>query len=225
MEIKYCLPIIKSDKEDVIKLIQENINDYEFFEVWLDYIENIDQGFLARLINLLQERLIILLRRKNLESGIMPLQKRHDIILSLTNSKTFLDLDISQKDELQYVERAGKNINLITSYHNYDETPNFKVLTNIIKLMEKYSPKVYKISTLCQNEDDAFRLMQLLLAIRGEKKKYIILGMGKFGTITRVYGTLWGNEMIFAPKNLEEQSAEGQLTKQDLEAIFKKLNT
>lgn len=47
--------------------------------------------------------------------------------------------------------------------------------------------------------------------------------MGEFGIITRIFGTIWGNEMIFAPKSIEGASAPGQLTKKQLEDIFKAL--
>ena len=47
--------------------------------------------------------------------------------------------------------------------------------------------------------------------------------MGEFGTITRIFGTLWGNEMIYAPKEKKNASAPGQLTKIQLETIFKEL--
>jgi len=48
--------------------------------------------------------------------------------------------------------------------------------------------------------------------------------MGEFGIITRVEGILLNNEMVFAPLNKNESSAPGQLTRNELESIFNKLN-
>jgi 3-dehydroquinate dehydratase I len=223
MHINYCLPIIKNNKEEIFEIIEKNISEYQYFEVWLDYIEELDETFLAKLTSLLQNKHIMLLRRNNLEPIRMDLQKRFDIISLISISETLLDLDISQKEELEHITKNELNINLILSYHNYEKTPSDDELTNIILDMEKYKPAIYKIATVCQNENDALRLLQLQSLLKEQNKKHIILGMGKFGTITRVYGTLWGNEMIFAPKTLDEQSAEGQLTKQELEKIFEVL--
>ena len=91
--------------------------------------------------------------------------------------------------------------------------------------MDKFFPDVYKIATKCTNETDALKLLLLQQNLKIQNKKHIVLGMGEFGTITRVYGTLWGNELIYAPQTKEEASAQGQLTKKELENIFKELNT
>lgn len=174
---------------------------------------------------MLQERLILLFRRKNLEPIQMDIEKRLDLILLISKSETFLDLDISQEEELEYLLDNQLHIHLILSYHNYKETPDNENIKKILDDMEPYHPMIYKITTTCNEETDAVRLLQFQKILNAEKKKHIILGMGKFGTITRVFGTLWGNEMIFAPKTKEEQSAPDQLTKDELEQIFEKLNT
>jgi 3-dehydroquinate dehydratase len=67
---------------------------------------------------------------------------------------------------------------------------------------------------------DALKLLLLQQNLAVQKKKHIVLGMGEFGTITRVYGTLWGNELIYAPIVKQEASAPGQLTKKELKDIF-----
>ena len=102
-------------------------------------------------------------------------------------------------------------------------TPEDNKLREIIDIMDEYRPTVYKIATMCTNERDALRLLQLLLELKKRNLKYILLGMGKSGVITRIFGTLWGNEMIFAPRVSIEQSAPGQLTRNQLENIFKEL--
>lgn len=224
MKINYCLPIIKKNQDEILQMIEENKSDYQYFEIWLDYLDNLDEAFLTRVSTLLQDRLIVLFRRQNLEPITMPLQRRLDTLALLSRFTSMVDLDISQKEELAYIAKIASKPQLILSYHNYQETPSYKAIDEVIKEMEPYHPRIYKIATECQNEDDAFRLMQVLRYLKKQNKKHIVLGMGKFGTITRVFGTLWGNEMIFAPKTLEEQSAEGQLTKADLEKIFAILN-
>ena len=94
-----------------------------------------------------------------------------------------------------------------------------------IKLMDVISPTVYKIATMCNNETDALKLLLLQQNLKAQNKKHIVLGMGEFGTITRVFGTLWGNKIIYAPVTKKEASAPGQLTKQELEKIFTELST
>ena len=50
MSIKYCLPIIKKTKDEVENIINNN-PDYDFYEIWLDYIEDLDNPFIESLLN------------------------------------------------------------------------------------------------------------------------------------------------------------------------------
>jgi len=222
MKIPFCLPIIKNRKTDIFKIIQENIHSYPYFEVWLDYIDDINKVFIKKLVRLLKGRMIFVLRRKNLEKTHMSLKQKTDLILFLKNSQSLLDLDIiTQKEELNFIQNRSLKINVIASYHNYKETPDNGKLKEIIDTIKLYKPQILKISTMCNCRQDALRLLQLLLELKSKNLKCVVLGMGEFGVITRIFGTLWGNEIIFAPAILTEKSAEGQLTKNQLQTIFR----
>lgn len=223
MNITYCLPIIKKSKQEVLDIIRKSA-DYQYVEVWVDYIEDLDKTFIEELLKLLKERFIAVFRRHNLEQTRMDLKKRLTLISVLDNSGSLLDLDIySQKEELNYIKNNSLRIQRIVSYHNYQETPQGGQLKEILATMEEYKPEIYKIATLCNGKHDALRLLELLLQIRGKGHKCIVSGMGEHGVITRIFGTLWGNEMVFAPKIIAEQSAEGQLAKSQCEIIFDQL--
>lgn len=222
MKVKYCLPIIKSSISEVKKEIEENKKEYQYFEIWLDYIEDVNLKFIDEIKNSLGEKAVFLFRRQNLESIKMNFKKRKEIVDLLKNSKSFLDLDMeTQPEDLQYIK--GKKIKLILSYHNYKKTPEYKMLDEIIEKMEGYAPSMYKISTFCSKKDDGIRLLSLLMQLKNRGLRAIILGMGEKGVNTRIFGSLWGNEMIFAPKTTNEASAPGQLTKSELEKILLKL--
>ena len=224
MQIKYCLPIIKNTKNEILEAIHANINDYHYFEVWVDYVNDLNNKFVEELREFLDEKLIIVFRRLNLETIHLELDKRLKIIDMLDEAQSLIDLDVlTQEDELNHIRDHKLEINTIVSYHNYQMTPEDNILKEIIDTMDEYKPAVYKIATMCTNHKDAIRLLQLLTELKERNSKYILLGMGEFGVATRIFGTLWGNEMIFAPKVLTEQSAPGQLTKDQLEIIFNEL--
>lgn len=202
-------------------MIAENKHEYAYFEIWLDYITDVDENFVQQLVTTGQERLIFLFRRQNLEPIHVNIQKRKQILCVLENTNALVDLDITtQTEELAYIQKKHLNLQTIISYHNYEETPHDALLKKIILDMECYHPTVYKFATMCQEASDAVRLLQLLLAMKKQGKKYIVLGMGEKGSITRIFGTLWGNEIIFAPKEKTESSAPGQLTHMQLKTIF-----
>lgn len=221
--MKYCLPIIKKTKNDVLAMLEE-AKDYQFVEIWVDYIEDLDTDFMLTLLQAHEEKLIIVLRRKDLEPPKLSPERQIEIIKRFVGKKSYVDLDVvAQTELLNTLLEEGVQLNLITSYHNYSLTPMTNVLTLIIEFMRKYKPHIFKIATQCNNENDALRLLEILITLKQQNLKYIVLGMGEFGTITRVFGTLWGNELVFAPLKKEEQSAPGQLTKTEMQTIVKTL--
>jgi len=220
MKINYCLPIIKHTKQEVLDTVAKYRNEYAYLEIWLDPIEDLDNPFVDKLIYMLQDKLILLFHRGKKYRATVSQENKKKILDLLDGSQSFIDLDIAEKDESSYLKRV--NVKTIISYHNYKETP--VDLAEIIKQMDIYHPTIYKIATQCKNETDAIKLLLLQQNLKAQNKKQIVLGMGKFGTITRVYGTLWGNELIYAPQTVKEKTAEGQLTKHALEDIFKNLS-
>lgn len=223
MKINYCLPIIKSKADEVIKTLADHQQDYDYFEIWLDYVKDLGLDLMENLKKKYDPQLIFLFRRKSLQKPIMDLAQKIKIMKMLDQSKSFVDLDIfAQKRELAML-KTMKKIRLIASYHNYQETPDDKKLHEVIALMKKYHPEIYKISTLCQSPSDALRLIDLLAELKEKKLSCIILGMGQTGVVTRIAGAILGNTINYAPVRIREQSAEGQLTKLQLERILKNI--
>ncbi len=221
MTINYCLPIIKHSKKEVLDFVYKYRNEYQYLEIWLDSIKDLDNAFVDTLIYMLLDKLILLFNRGNkMQKRVNP-EKKFEILDLLNESESFLDLDLSEKEELAYLKKNKLKVKKIISYHNYQETP--VDLDKIIKNMDQMKPTIYKIATMCNSETDSLKLLLLQQKLHIQNKKHVVLGMGEFGTITRVYGTLWGNELIYAPVTKQEASAPGQLTKQELERIFYEL--
>jgi len=224
MKTKFCLPVIKETIEDVQKAIEQYRSEYDMFEVWVDYICEPNPMIFSLVEDLSTKfgnRLIVVFRRKKGEAIHMSFENRMEIIKRLSQTKTFVDLDIEkQKQDLEEIDKQKIKANIIASFHDFEKTPRTSALVKIIKGMDVFHPAIYKIATFCQSQKKAVSLLHLLLDLKEQKKKCIILGMGKHGTITRIFGSLWGNEMIFAPVDVSQQSAPGQLTKRQLEQIF-----
>jgi 3-dehydroquinate dehydratase-1 len=220
----YCLPIIVSSKAEVLEAVTRYDDMYSYFEVWLDYITDVDEEFVRNLTNQVGERLVLVFRRQNLEDPKLSHEQRLALLSSVSNSPVLVDLDVgTQTNELDYIHEQSLAIKTIASYHNYQGTPDTVHLKEIIDTMEKYQPSVLKLATMCSSPEDALRLLELLVSLKAEGKTVIVLGMGEFGKVTRVFGALWGNEMTFAPFETSGQSAPGQLTRQQLEIIFKEI--
>jgi 3-dehydroquinate dehydratase type I len=221
---KYCLPIIVSASSEVQPLIEANITRFRFFEVWLDYIEDLENGFAASLVGLFPNRLIFVFRRQNLEPMRLSSEVRQKILSTLSRKQVLVDLDVAaQADEIAQLHTAGITLKTILSYHNYTTTPSDTELRSIVSRMEGWGAHIVKRATHCSTQRDALRLLSLLIDLRESGRKSIVLGMGKHGVITRVFGTLWGNEVTFTPLDVAQRSASGQIPVDRLDTIMQAL--
>ena len=222
--INYCLPIIERDAASVREVINRGRADYRFMEIWLDYIQELDPVFVRELAAAWGDRLIFLFRRQGLDKIRLPLESRYRIVQEMSGGESFLDLDFtSQAEELDYIKRERLAPKLILSYHNYIETPAWPVLRKLAVSMRRNRAAVCKVACMCNSPEDAVRLLTLQMEFRKSSVRHIVLGMGEYGAVTRIFGTLWGNEMIFAPSSHQSESAPGQLTQGELAQVFKAL--
>ncbi len=224
MQNKFCLPVIKHSCKEVIEEIEQNSKQYHYLEVWLDYVSDADEKFIKDLAERYPHRIIFLFRRDRLEPAEMTSDSRFQLMLALDKSQTLLDLDVrAQLAEFEFMQLNKLRIKVIGSYHNYKKTPDLTELQLIAEEIVSHHPEIVKIATFCSDEEDALRLLKLQLHLKSQELKHIILGMGQHGSVTRVFGSIWGNEMIYAPITGRHRSAEGQLTREQFDTIFKAL--
>ena len=222
--MNYCLPIRVKTKKEVLDTIKAS-REYDLFEIWLDYIEDLDMVFVNHLVKTYEEKLVLLFRRDHLEKPLMGTEQQREIIQAIEGKTCYLDLDLTQTELQEYIKTNSISVNLIASYHNYDHTPENSVLNDIVADLRNHNPAIIKLATLCHTESDSVRLLEILLKLKAENETYIVLGMGEFGTIARLAGTMWGNAITFAPKDASQATAPGQLTKKEIEEILSTLSS
>ena len=224
VENRYCLPIIKRTAGEVKATIEHNLDRYRFFEVWLDYIHDIDTNFATSLVGLYPHRLVMVSRRQNFEQSKIPMDVRLEILRSLSRKQVLVDLDISsQVEEITRLQAERVPLKTILSYHNYQLTPSDTELRSLTSRIAGWGAHITKISTFCSIQRDALRLLSLLIDLREAGRRCIVLGMGKHGVITRVFGPQWGNDISFAPVEGNQRSAPGQIPLDTLESIMQAL--
>ncbi len=87
--IRYCLPIIKKTKEEVLEMISGN-PDYDYYEIWLGYVENLDTDFVWKLSEQFNGNLIFLFRKQNLEKSNLDKELNNINIIIFINNVFFL---------------------------------------------------------------------------------------------------------------------------------------
>lgn len=221
---RYCLPIIKRLKPEVLEMIEKNLDNYGYFEVWLDYIEELDRDFVSNLIEKYPGKLVFTLRRQESTTPMMDNHRLLGLVEFLSKKDCLLDLDITQAEAVKFASKLKMQDKFILSFHDYLRTPETDYLDKIIEKMREFKPGILKISTTAKSPKDSLRLMKYKRDFLENNQKHIVLGMGEDGKITRVFGALWGNELIYIPEEQTEESASGQITRAEMERILVSTN-
>lgn len=222
--MKYCLPLMHSTTYEVEANILAFSAEYTYFEIWIEYIEDVSIEWLLRLSERWEDRLIFLFRRQQLEAPTLPRYRREVWLEEIAQTRSYVDFDITtQKEDLEHwltLEPDASRV--LLSFHDYAQTPDDDELYTLLQSMQSYQPWICKIAAFCQSREDALRLLALCewFPDRFPGSLYIFLGMGEHGLATRIMGSLWGNAMTFAPIELETASAPGQLTYEQYDALY-----
>ena len=211
--MKFCLGEIVTNKAEFFKLTDEALKDYDLIEVWLDYILDWDYDFITEICTKYAERLLVLTRRNDQAGYNLTANQRFSILEQATNYPVFVDLDFAeQSEELKYYLKVKKNSKLIISYHNYQSTPDFHELSELVVSMQKLPADIYKLACYCNSREDLINLLNLKDTFTKEVNNLIVLGAGKEGMLSRLAGYLDQQPIIYAPRNASKSIINGQIT-------------
>lgn len=144
----------------------------------------------------------------------------HMLKTSMDLGATYVDVELESADT--YLDTLAAHAllcgtKLIVSHHNFEFTPEPEELEVLIKRCYERGGELAKIAVQVNSQEDVRKLLNLY-SLPGKK---VILGMGKLGRITRVMGPYLGAEFTFAAAGDGEETAPGQLSYDQLNAIYK----
>ena len=133
-----------------------------------------------------------------------------------------LELETSESHTEPIIKVAAEHgCNVIFSHHDFEATPGPDQLRTILAQCYSRGGTVAKIATQVLSRQDLLNLISLY-DLPGRK---VILGMGTMGRVTRIVAPYLGAEFTFASPETGNETAPGQLSTAQLEAIYKVINT
>lgn len=205
-----CVSISENSFEEAIK----SISDAKFAELRLDLC-NISENDLKRIYNLDLNTIATCRKGKFSEKECV-----EKLINSIMLGVKYIDIDYEFENENKlYLHNIAKknNCKTINSYHNFDNTPDYKQLVQIaISLMEQ-NPDIIKIACKSNNQFDNEKILKLYKQF----KNIIAIGMGNEGKITRILATKLGAPFTFAYPAGKQSTAHGQIDYDTLNEILK----
>ncbi len=111
------------------------------------------------------------------------------------------------------------NTSIIISYHNFEETPALPELEQIVSNCRMAGADVVKIASQVNHTRD----LQNLLKLYDGELRMVIIGMGVKGVISRIAAPMLGAEFTFAAAGEGQETAPGQISKEQLLSIIRQI--
>ncbi|MCE5317797.1 MAG: shikimate dehydrogenase [Parachlamydia sp.] len=124
----------------------------------------------------------------------------------------FLDVESTVSPEfVQELKRAKTQI--ILSFHDFAQMPP---LQSVLEGMRRCPADIYKIAVMLQSSVEALELLTFMKA----NSSVLAMGMGPFGSLTRILSPLFGGRFTYASLSDNLSSAPGQIKADELEFIY-----
>jgi 3-dehydroquinate dehydratase-1 len=144
--------------------------------------------------------------------------KEQKEILKTAFSTGFDYVDVSLGNSVLKALSDKERKKLLVSYHDYKATPSYEKLLIILKKMRKESPAVIKIATMVNSPKDVFTLADLLKE-KKDKEKFIIIGMGEMGKLTRIMFPVMGSYLTYAAME-GKKIAPGLMSLKEIQSVY-----
>jgi len=212
-----CVPICEASIESMQEGLKYALSIADLAEIRLDYLSELNESALERLIKSEnKQKLIITCRRKN-EGGKAELSETHRINIlkkAISLGAGYVDIELSSnKSIITEIIKNKKESKIILSHHDFASSKN---LICTYDKLASFKPDIIKIVSTAQNLSDNLLIKELL---RSAKLPTIAFCMGEKGITSRVLALCWGSYLTFAHKS--QKTAEGQISLDDALNIYR----
>ena len=213
-----CLTITENNPNDAIRVAEAalELDIIDLVEFRLDYFKTKIPS--KEDIEVLSDYPCIITIRPYWEGGLYKDHnaKRIELLKTAIEYNTkYIDIELYEpknKELVDYRNEIGSKTKVIVSYHNFNETPSYKTLVNIVT-KELVIGDIAKFATMVNTKRDILTILQ---TINDFENKVIGIGMGDKGKLTRVLNLYFGSILTYIVFNRRKMSAPGQLDVNEL---------
>jgi 3-dehydroquinate dehydratase/shikimate dehydrogenase len=206
-----CIPITASNINEAKNDMKEASKIADILELRLDFIRNINEKNLKKLVKNKKKKIIVTDRKKRLNLLKKAIELKADLI--------DLDLSLGEKKIKKIIGDKNKT-KVIVSFHNFKKTDK-KELTAVFEKIKKLNPDIIKVATFANNINDNLIIFGLIKKAKKQNKKIIALCMGEKGGISRILSVPLGAELTFGSLKQGKESAPGQITAKILKEVYR----
>ncbi|MHC0529235.1 type I 3-dehydroquinate dehydratase [Staphylococcus capitis] len=199
--------------KDYIDIVELRIDQWENF-----VIKNVDT-VIQQLRGLNLDFKILVTYRTSNQGGKGNVEETTyiDILKLLIEYAQFELLDIEWSGAIntdQYAQlitdAQEKNLNVVLSHHNFEETPSLEEIKFIYYKMQKLAPQYLKLAVMPNNKEDVLHLLEAM-SVTSDNTLYKVIGisMSHLGLVSRVAQGVFGGSISYGC--LGEPQAPGQI--------------
>jgi 3-dehydroquinate dehydratase type I len=145
------------------------------------------------------------------------------LLKAATSGFDYVDIDLETTDLKEFAnEMRESGAKIIVSVHNFKTTPEIAELNQILDEEIAYGADVCKIVTTANRVEDNLSLLGFT-AVASKMAKVVCFGMKEAGRISRVLSPLFGGFFTFASLGRGAETAPGQMSIDEMQAIYKLL--
>ncbi|MBW2975806.1 type I 3-dehydroquinate dehydratase, partial [Candidatus Woesearchaeota archaeon] len=208
-----AIPITASATDEALKDIKKAQGIAGLLELRLDFIRDINNKNLERLLSGTAKKVIVTDRKNRI--GLIREAVRLDA--------DFIDMDISagKKAIRDIIKAAHRNkTRIIVSFHNFKKTDKREILKRY-SLIKKLCPDIIKIASFADSIDNNLIIFSLIKRAKKENKRIIALCMGEKGGISRIISPFIGSEWTYGSLKHGKESAPGQIPADMLKSLYR----
>jgi 3-dehydroquinate dehydratase/shikimate dehydrogenase len=208
-----CCPVIAENIGEVRKQIDLAAETADIVEIRLDYISELNDGDLRKIISGKKCPLIMTCRKQE-EGGKYAgsEERRIEILKRCTEfGADYVDIEMSSgRQAVEELIACRKDSKIILSYHNFNEMP--ADIDGIYLQMKKLGGDILKISVMSTDLKDNLRMFGLIEKAKEEGRNFIGICMGELGEVSRILSLAYGSYLTFGCIEKGKESAPGQIS-------------
>ncbi|MGA1839929.1 MAG: shikimate dehydrogenase [bacterium] len=208
-----CCTLIAENINEIWKQIDLVAETADIVEIRLDYISELNDKDLEKIISGKKCPLIMTCRKKE-EGGMYAgsEQERIGILKRCAEIRAdYIDIEMSSgRQAVEDLISSAKDSKIILSYHNFDEMPDD--IDRIYLQMKKFPLDILKISVMATDLEDNLRMFQLIQRAKAEGRDFIGICMGELGEISRILSLAYGSYLTFGCMEKGKEAAPGQIS-------------
>ncbi|MCO4338830.1 type I 3-dehydroquinate dehydratase [Staphylococcus agnetis] len=215
-------------KDDIAR-IKTHEDDFDILEIRIDAIKNVTAQHIECILRQLKEASIhceklITFRTEQQggESGITE-EAYWSLMRELADMKdvTYIDIEWDRTlNRKQLVnELQSKGIQVVISYHNFEETPQLEVLKKTYYYMSQWGGTHLKIAVMPHTKNDVITLLQVVSEASDALQQWVTgISMSKLGVASRIAQQTFGGALTYG--SIQEGVAPGQLNVKTLKSAM-----